>query len=323
MTLTCCLMVLNYNGRRHLDDCFSTLLVAAARSRHDCRVVCVDNLSTEPDVAYLRARFPEVEVIVAAENDFLFSLNPIVARRTEDVVVILNNDMRFDADFVDPLIAHFSDPTLFAAAAQLTNWEGDTRQNAARRGWVHNAWFYKGWRGDGQQAAASIEAPGGASAYHRQRFAELGGFDPLFRPGYYEDFDLSYRAWLRGWSTVFEPRSIIHHKEGMTMDGVFGRGRITRVHFRNHVLFTVKNIGGWQFLCAFLALLPLRAMRPMLHGDFMPICGIAAAVSRLGPALRARHARPRGTSSSLVFDRIEGWRAGEHQHAADISGAAS
>ena len=304
---TCCLMVLNYNGRQHLDDCFSTLLVAAGRSRHDCRVVCVDNRSTEPDVAYMRERFPEVEVIIAAANDFLFSLNPIVAGRSEDIVVILNNDMRFDPDFVDPLIAHFDDPELFAAASQLMNWDGATRQNAARRGWVHNAWFYKGWRGDGRGPAASIEAPGGASAYHRQRFVELGGFDPIFRPGYYEDLDLSFRAWLRGWGTVFEPQSIIYHKEGVTMDDVFGTRRISRVHFRNHVLFTVRNIGGLLFLLAFLALLPIRAIRPALHGDLLPFRGIFAAIRRLPAALRARRLRPKGSSSSAVFDRIEGY----------------
>ena len=305
MTLTCCLMVLNYNGRAHLDECFSTLLVAAAHSRHDCRVVCVDNRSTEPDVAHLRERFPDVEVIVADENDFLFSLNPIIARRSEDVVVILNNDMRFDADFVDPLLAHFDDASLFAAASQLMNWDGASRQNQARRGWVHNAWFYKAWRGDGNEPTTSLEAPGGAAAYHRARFVELGGFDPLYRPGYYEDLDLSYRAWTRGWPTIFEPRSIIYHKEGVTMDGMFGTGRISRVHFRNHVLFTVKNIGGWRFLVAFLLLLPVRALRPVVRGDFLPLRGILAALRRFPAALRARRARPRGISSSTVFERIE------------------
>jgi GT2 family glycosyltransferase len=314
-------MVLNYNGRRHLDDCFSTLLVAASRSRHACRVVCVDNRSTEPDVAYLRDRFPEVEVIVAAENDFLFSLNPIVASRSEEIVVILNNDMRFDADFIDPLLTHFQDPVLFAAAAQLMNWGGESQQNAARRGRLHNAWFYKEWRNEIPGPAASLEAPGGAAAYRRQHFVELGGFDPIFRPGYYEDLDLSYRAWVRGWSTVFEPRSVIYHKEGVTLDAVFGTGRMSAIHFRNHVLFTLKNIGGWRFLIVFLVLLPVRALRPALHGDFLPVRGIVDAIGRLPAALRARRVRPRGISSSEVFDRIEHWQVARRQPADTLSGA--
>lgn len=305
MTLTCCLMVLNYNGRKHLDDCFSTLLVAAAQSRHECSVVCVDNRSTEPDVEYLRKTYPQVEVIVAAKNDYLFSLNPIVAQRSEDVVVILNNDMRFDAGFVDPLLEHFDhDPSLFAVAAQLMNWDGQSAQNAARRGWLHNAWFYKGWL-DAPGATFTLEAPGGAAAYHRERFVALGGFDPLYRPGYYEDLDLSYRAWTHGWRSIFEPRSIIFHKEGVTMDDVFGTSRMSRMHFRNHVLFTARNIGGWRFLLAFLALLPLRALRPILRGDLLPLRGIVDALRRLPRALRARRERPAGVRSSTIFEFID------------------
>ena len=320
MNRTCCLMVLNYNGRQHLEDCFSTLLVAAANSRHDCRVVCVDNRSTEPDVQFLRERFPQVEVVVAARNDFLFSLNAVVAARSEDIVVILNNDMRFHPDFVDPLIAHFEDPSLFAAASQLVNWDGSTPQNAARRGWTQNAWFYKGWRAIGEGAAASLEAPGGASAYNRERFVELGGFDPLYRPGYYEDLDLSYRAWARGWGTIFEPTSIIYHKEGVTLDDVFGRGRISRVHFRNHVLFTLKNIGDWRFLAAFLLLLPVRALRPLVRGDTLPLRVILAAIARLPAALLRRMARA-GAGSAEIFERIETSGAG-HRPGRALSEAA-
>ncbi|NUQ20465.1 MAG: glycosyltransferase, partial [Gemmatimonadaceae bacterium] len=182
MTFTCCLMVLNYNGRRHLDDCFSSLLVAASRSKHECRVVCVDNRSTEPDVEYLREHFPEVEVVVAERNDFLFSLNAVVAAREEEIVVILNNDMRFDPDFVDPLVEHMADPDVFGVGARPLDWDGTGQQNAARRGWIERGWFYKRWATELEGASHTLEAPGGASAYRRWMFVELGGFDPLYRP---------------------------------------------------------------------------------------------------------------------------------------------
>lgn len=97
------------------------------------------------------------------------------------------------------------------------------------------------------------------------------------------------------------------------MDGEFGRARLTLVHFRNHVLFTVKNIGGWRFLWAFIALLPVRALRPALRGDFLPMRGIIAALGRLPAALRARRARPRGVSSSTIFARVEQGTVGRHE----------
>ena len=281
-------MVLNYNGRRHLDDCFSSLLVAARRSKHDCRVVCVDNRSTEPDVEYLRLTYPDVEVVIAAKNDFLFSLNDVVEGRDEEIVVILNNDMRFDAEFVDPLIEHMSQSDVFAVGARLLEWDGSRQQNAPRRGWIERGWFYKRWATEIEGAAHTLEAPGGASAYRRWMFVELGGFDSLYRPGYYEDFDLAYRAWARGWRSIYEPRSVIYHRESVTLTEVLGHGRRARVHMRNHLLFTAKNIGGIGFLGLFFALLPVRALRPFFRGDRSMARAVLDAVPRLPHALRAR-----------------------------------
>lgn len=304
MSASCCLMVLNYNGRKHLDDCLGTLLEAARRSTHRCSVVCLDNRSTEPDVEYVRARYPDVEVVVAERNDYLFSLNPAVAARPEEFVVLLNNDMRFDPGFVDPLLEHFRDPEVFAVGSQLMQWDGSGPQNAARRGWTHNAWFYKGWSPRSGGAQYSLEACGGAAAFRRWMFVELGGFDPLFRPGYYEDLDLSYRGWARGWKSVFEPRSIVYHKESVSMKEAFGEAGKTRMHFRNHVLFTAKNIGDWRFLALFLLALPVRALRPLAEGRVFPLLGVLAAVPRLGRALAGRR-RGRGAHpSEWVFARV-------------------
>lgn len=293
MKFTCCLMVLNYNGRRHVDDCFSSLLAAAGRSKHDCRVVCVDNRSTEPDVAYIRAAFPAVEVVVAAKNDFLFSLNEVVKARDEQIVVLLNNDMRFDADFVDPMIEHMSGNDVFAVGARLMEWDGSRQQNAPRRGWIERGWFYNRWATEVEGPAHTLEAPGGASAYRREMFVELGGFDPLYRPGYYEDFDLAYRAWSRGWRSIYEPRSMIFHRESVTLTEVLGDGRRARVHLRNHLLFTAKNIGGTGFLALFIALLPIRAIRPLARGDSSMARAVLDALPRLSRALRARARRSR------------------------------
>lgn len=287
----CCLMVLNYNGREFLEECFSTLLQAARRSPEPCSVVCVDNRSTDDDVRWMGEYFPGVEVVVAERNDFLFSLNEIVRSRREDIVVILNNDMRFDPDFVAPLLARFADPDVFAANARIVDWDGSETQNAPRRARLDNFWFYKWWDCDARTAAYTVEAGGGASAYHRERFVALGGFDDLYRPGYYEDFDLSYRAWERGWTSVFEPASLIYHRVSASMVRELGVGRQAKVIWRNHLLFTIKCIGGTAFLLAFLTLLPIRALRPLVRGDTLPLRATWAALPRIPKALLKRWRR--------------------------------
>ncbi len=305
MTLTSvCLLVLNYNGVAHIEECLSSLERAAARYGRPCPVVLVDNRSTDDSVAFTQRRFPNVEVIVSPRNDCLFSLNDVVLGRHEEVVVIVNNDMRFDEGFVEPLVEHFAKPEVFGVGAAIRDWNGLADTVGPRCARVHQFWFYKWWSYDRQQAALTLEACGGAAAYRRHMFVELGGFDPLFRPGYYEDLDLSYRAWGRGWTVVYEPRSRAYHKESASMIERFGHAAKARLLYRNHLLFTIKNIGGLAFLIGFFLCLPYRVLSPLLRGHGVPLGGFLAALPRLPQALRRRFARAASGPDLARFENV-------------------
>lgn len=286
---TCAILVLNWNGRRHLDVLLPSLRTAVARFGSRVPIVVVDNRSTEPDVAYVRDHFPDVEVIVAEHNDYMFSLNPVVAGRTEEVVIILNNDMRVAEDFLAPLLEHFADPSVFAASAHVFEWDGSAPQIGQRLIDYRNYWLYYSRNVDLSSPRYTAEAGGGCSAYRRAYFVQLGGFDPMFRPAYFEDFDLTYRAWQSGWKSIVEPRSVIYHRGGATlMDEPASAGRMQRILRRNHVLFMLKEVGGWRFVAGFLAMMPVRIVRTLVGGDRQFALGLLAAVPRIPAALRGR-----------------------------------
>jgi GT2 family glycosyltransferase len=295
-----CVLVLNYNGLEHLDACLSSALAAAA-AVPECRVVLVDNRSTDESVTFTRQRFPAVEIVVSPVNDFLFSLNAVARARGEEVVIVVNNDMRFDEQFVAALLPHFQDPAVFGVGAAIRTWDGATDTVGPRCARLQACWFYKWWEVGRQETAQTLEASGGAAAYRRSMFVELGGFDPLYRPGYFEDMDLSYRAWMRGWTVLYEPRSRSFHKISVSMVRRFGETGKLRILYRNHLLFTIKNVGGAAFFAGFLALLPLRALRPLLRGDTVPLGGLLRALPLMPRALAARFA---GTRRVLEIDRF-------------------
>ena len=282
------LLVLNYNGTRHLQDCLSTALVAASELGRACPVVLVDNRSTDASVSFTREHFPGVEIVVSPRNDFLFSLNAVVSGRREDVVIVLNNDMRFAPGFVAPLLAHFTDPAVFAVGAGIRDWDDVADTVGPRCARIQRCWFYKWWSLDRQHTAFTLEACAGAVAYRRSMFTELEGFDSLYRPGYYEDLDLSYRAWARGWTVIYEPASRVYHRISASMKARHGQVEQDRLFYRNHVLFTAKNIGGTAFLLGFLLLLPLRALRPLIRGDRVPLVGVMRALPSLPRAIARR-----------------------------------
>jgi GT2 family glycosyltransferase len=302
--LTACVLVLNYNGLAHLDACLSSLLRAAARHGRPCPVVLVDNRSTDDSVAFTRSRFPEIEIVVSPKNDFLFSLNDVARARHEEIVIIVNNDMRFDEEFVTPLVERFADPEVFAVGAAILDWDGSADTVGPRCARVRHCWFYKWWSYERQQASLTLEACGGAAAYRRRRFVELDGFDPLYRPGYYEDLDLSYRAWGRGWTVLYEPLSRAYHKESASMLARFGDAAKARLLYRNHLLFTVKNIGGPAFLIGFFLFLPYRVLSPLTRGYRVPLAGFLGALPLLPLALWRRLAASGARPDLARFEEV-------------------
>jgi N-acetylglucosaminyl-diphospho-decaprenol L-rhamnosyltransferase len=307
---TCCLMVLNYNGQKHLNDCLHSVLNAVKCFGAPCPVIVVDNRSTENDVFYIRSHFPQVEVKVAERNDFLFSLNKMVAQCSEDIVIILNNDMRFEPSFIGPLLSHFEDFDVFAVMAKVMNWEGTYVSSGKRVGYFRNFWFYKYLEHEKQEACFTLDAGGGCSAYHRERFVELGGFDPLYRPAYWEDTDLSYRAWQKGWKVIYEPASVMYHRIGGTLNELYGRSKMTRLISKNGVLFTIRNCGGFFFLLGFLFLLPLRFFRSYWSGNKPLAYGILDAIPKIPLAFKKKWAsiHLRRVSDKIFLERIRNGR---------------
>jgi len=79
----------------------------------------------------------------------------------------------------------------------------------------------------------------------RRAFFEVGGFDAMYAPAYYEDVDLCLELSQKGYRTLYEPRATVTHVRGASGDPDLAK----RLWFRNHPLF----FGRWK---AFLATRP-------------------------------------------------------------------
>ncbi len=213
-----CLAVLNWNGQCHLEILIPSLLDACAVYPGECVVAVLDNPSGADDLEWLREKFPEVEGIRAEANDFLYSYNGLLANRNERIVVLLNNDLRVDPGFLAPLVEPFADSRVFSVGAKSLEWDGSAASSEAYRAKRHRGWYY--WEGfPSDVACPTVFAVGGFAAVDRRKFLELGGFDRLFHPAYGEDSDLCLRAWERGWKSIYQPASVVWHREGASWNG--------------------------------------------------------------------------------------------------------
>ncbi len=211
-------------------------------------IIVVDDASPDDTVAYLTKHFPQVKVIVNQTNQrFAVSCNNGFKATHGEIVVLLNSDVVPKIGFLPALIKHFSDSDVFAVSCLEIQRNGISGRNSCqfKRGFlIHSAVPV----GNLKKAVINCWATGGSSAFDRRKYLTLGGMDPLYKPAYWEDIDLSWRACRQGYKIIFEPQSQVFHNHETTNVSVFGQKKMETMALRNQILFVWKNIRGRQLL---------------------------------------------------------------------------
>src|SRR5262245_6447313 len=116
-------IILNYNGREHLDACLSSLLDLAF-PKEQLEIVVVDNASTDDSVNLFKSRYPRVALI---QNDFNLGFSKAAnigaARALGQYLAFLNNDMRVDKNWLSCLVetAH-AEKGFACVGSTVLNW---------------------------------------------------------------------------------------------------------------------------------------------------------------------------------------------------------
>lgn len=241
-----------WNGLNLLRENLPSVMQAASKVP-GTEILLVDDASSDETVAYVEANFSDVRVLRLETNQgFAAACNRGAEAATNDVVVFLNNDMRVHEQFLSTLLRNFCDPQLFAVSAQI--FFADPAKRREETGLtelqLEQGRLRVGHRDDPliKTAYPCAYAGGGSSAFDRRKFLDLGGFDSLFCPFYFEDTDLSYRAWKRGWKVLYEPNSHVYHEHRGTVGKRFPDKYVEHVVRRNAALYCWKNIQDWSLL---------------------------------------------------------------------------
>ncbi len=80
---------------------------------------------------------------------------------------------------------------------------------------------------------------GASCLIKREVINQIGFFDPHYFM-YYEDLDLSLRAWKAGWDIVYEPTAIVHHIHKATTNKTDSSFFLSMVE-QNHLVFTLTH----------------------------------------------------------------------------------
>lgn len=285
----------NWNGRDLLEKYLPSVVRALAGNPGN-EIIVVDNGSTDESAEFVRTHFPRVKLLALEKNlGFGGGSNAGFQAAQNDIVVLLNSDMRVEPDFLAPLLAGFTDDKVFAVSCQI--FFSDPAKKREETGLTQADWEHGHLRVRHViDSEILTEYPcyyggGGSCAFDRHKFLSLGGFDHIFRPFYLEDTDLGHLAWKRGWKVLFQPASKVWHEHRGTIGKHFDDGYIQSIVKKNFIVYTWKNIHRWRMLRSHFVYLVLDIIVTLLHGhssERASLRGLLRSLAQLPGVMGAR-----------------------------------
>jgi GT2 family glycosyltransferase/glycosyltransferase involved in cell wall biosynthesis len=212
-------------------------------------VVVVDNGSDDDTAEWLASDYPAV-VVERYEQPLSFAAasNAGIRRARYSHTLLLNNDMVVEPGFTAALREHFRRiPNLFCATAQIFFPEGARREETGKAVMPADPPLERFPVScelpiPGEDSSYVLYGSGGCSLYDTGKLRALGGFGEVFAPAYVEDLDVGYRAWLRGWPSVFAAEARVLHLHRATTSRYYAADELERVLERNYLRFLARSV---------------------------------------------------------------------------------
>ncbi|MBP7651991.1 glycosyltransferase [Candidatus Dependentiae bacterium] len=289
----------NWNGQELLEKTVPLVKKSIDFDKdNNYRFIIVDDCSPKNDIEYIKKTFSYVEVIKTPVNSgFQGAVNYGITQTTDDLILIMNNDIYPKEEGFSLLSKHFKkngDKGLFAVTGKFYNWDEKTFLYGNRGGKFEKGhiWLYE--KNPEDTTTQTFFACGGCALWDRKRFLELGGFDLLYHPLYYEEIDISYRALKRGWKIIYEPSAIFYHRVQSTITVQHKQKKIRVISGANNYLFTWKNITDKDLFIQHILWCPILLLRDLFKLKFRFWFSIFRALKKI-----------RDVSAKRKFEKIE------------------
>ena len=283
----------NYNGRHLLP----TVLAALGRQTFtDFETIVIDDASTDDSVSWIEKTHPDVRLIVNRRNlGFVSSCNIAADAADGRILVLLNSDTEPEPTWLEalaravcehPRAAIVTSKILLADDRQRLHTTGDT---LGTDGIPRNRGVWEEDHGQYDADLSVFSGCGGATAYRREVWQALGGFDEDFWM-YIEDVDLAFRARLMGWDAIYAPAARVFHQISAS-----GGDSLSSFYVgRNTIWMLAKNMprhllrqhgremlrAQWQIARDALRHIRGEAARRRLLGQFAALLGLARQLQK-------------------------------------------
>ena len=245
------IVILNFNTKGILEQCLPQVI---ANSQYpNCKIVVVDNASTDNSAEFVRTTYPNIELVVLDSNTgFAGGYNRGLKGRKADYFVMLNSDAEPTAGWLEPLMKMIDlHPDMGACQPKIIDYfNRDKFEYAGAAGGFIDIFGYPFCKGrifgnvefDQNQYDQSTEifwASGAAMFIKREAWEKANGLDEDFF-AHMEEIDLCWRLQLLGYKIYNCHESKFYHMGGATLSNQ--NPRKTYLNFRNSLLMLYKNL---------------------------------------------------------------------------------
>jgi len=268
------IIILTYNSERYIENCLKSV---SGQTYDNIEILIVDNNSNDGTRGILRELKGNQRVILNNENLGYAGGNNIGIKQSRgEYVILINPDVVLDKNFVQEIVSEFEkDPKIGSVQGKIYQMNKRVKTNIIDT--VGFEFFKSGRiidRGQGEQDNRQYDKSyeifgvnGAAAVYRRETLNDVELKEEYFDEDFFcyaEDFDLAWRARLRGWKSVFNPKAIAWHDRtsSKSISGGWKEFRKTR---KSQSLWLRKM--SWRNVwLAFIKNLPLKSF---FHPQFL------------------------------------------------------
>lgn len=262
------IIIPHYGDRNLLEQNLPVIIKNSPEINH---IYIIDDTASD-SLASLSSEFKNIEIIDNQANiGFTKSANIGFSHSDADLVVLLNNDVYPEKNYIGQTLKYFDDPKVFAVNFNET----------------HSSWPFVTWHNgklqyvrseDKSKAVYTAWASGGSAIFRKSIWDNLGGFDEIYSPGYWEDIDIGWRAWKSGYKIIWQPGGVVVHQHEASFSKL-NLDFINLLKQRNELIFIWKNISSKNLLLDHISFLITYTIR---HPGYIKV--ISAALFKIHSA---------------------------------------
>ena len=238
-------VVLNWNGKDHIEECLSTLF---KQTYKNFEAIVVDNGSKDGSNETIKKKFPKAKLIENSKNlGFCKANNQGIKISKGKYVITLNNDTKLDKDWIKELVKVAEEhPEAGMLSCKMLFYDKPNKINSRGLKLYYDAKAvddgFDVLDSDNEEIKEVFGPCGGAAFFSRGLINDISLNNEFYDEDFFiysDDLDVSFRARWRGWKCLYVPKAKLYHKFQGTTGKISNFGLYYGI--KNKIFFILKN----------------------------------------------------------------------------------